>query len=187
MKRALILLAAAICIMLAAGSCGKGGSKDGGESAAIDAKMWLPFNDGMALAAKERKHVVIDFYTGWCHWCKVMDKETFSNPDVKKYLVDNFVTIRVDAESRTGELVYKGQTYTPVALARMFGVRGYPSLAYLDRDGGLVTVVPGFVPAEKFLPLLKYMEKECYTQKMTFDEFMKRKGECDSTREGESR
>jgi thioredoxin-related protein len=111
-----------------------------------------------------------------------MDKETFSNSEVKKYLAEKFVTIRVDAESRTGELVYKGQTYTPVDLARNFGVSGYPSLAYLGRDGDLVTVVPGFVPAKNFLPLLKYMDKECYKQRMTFEEFMKRKGECDSTR-----
>jgi thioredoxin-related protein len=183
MEATRILLAAALSIALAGGSCGTGGSKDGaGESAAGDVKMWLPFNDGMALAAKEGKHVVIDFYTSWCHWCKVMDKETFSNPEVKKYLAENFVTIRVDAEGRTGELVYKGKTYTPVALARMFGVKGYPSLAYLDREGELVTVVPGFVPAKSFLPLLHYMEKECYKQRVTFEEFMKRKGECDSTR-----
>jgi len=178
-----ILLAVVACIIVVKSCGGKGGTGGGGgESVEGGVQMWIPFNDGMALAAKEQKPVVIDFYTGWCHWCKVMDKETFSNSEVKKYLAENFVTIRVDAESRTGELVYKGQTYTPVDLARNFGVSGYPSLAYLGRDGELVTVVPGFVPAKNFLPLLKYMDKECYKQRMTFEEFMKRKGECDSTR-----
>jgi thioredoxin-related protein len=79
-------------------------------------------------------------------------------------------------------LEYRGEKYTPVSLARRFGVRGFPSLAYLDRDGELVTVVPGFVPAKTFLPLLQYMQKECYRQRMTFEEFMKKKGECDSAR-----
>ncbi|HVO76968.1 MAG TPA: thioredoxin fold domain-containing protein [Candidatus Bathyarchaeia archaeon] len=182
MKKTHILLIAALCIALAAGCGGNGGSKDSeAVYAASEAKMWLSFNDGMALAAKEQKHVVIDFYTSWCHWCKVMDKETFSNAEVKKFLAENFVTIRVDAESKKGELIYKGATYTPVELARKFGVRGYPSLAYLDRKGELVQVIPGYWPAKNFLPLLHYMEKECYTQKMTFEEFMK-KGDCDSTR-----
>jgi thioredoxin-related protein len=111
-----------------------------------------------------------------------MDRETFSDPDVRKYLAENFVTIRVDAENTGDTLDYGGEKYTPVTLARRFGVRGFPSLAYLDRDGELVTVVPGFVPAQTFLPLLQYMKKECYRQRMTFEEFMKRKGECDSTR-----
>jgi thioredoxin-related protein len=182
MKMMRILLIVALCIALAGGCGRKSGSKEGeAVSAASEAKMWLSFNDGMALAAKEQKHVVIDFYTTWCHWCKVMDKETFSNADVMKFLADNFVTIRVDAESGRGELVYKGATYTPVGLARMFGVRGYPSLAYLDRKGELVQVIPGYWPPKTFLPLLHYMEKECYAQKMTFEELM-RKGDCDSTR-----
>jgi thioredoxin-related protein len=145
------------------------------------AGVWLPFNEGMALAAKENKHVVIDFYTTWCHWCKVMDRETFSNPEVKKYLAEHFITIRIDAESTKEKVSYKGEDLTPVTLARKFGVKGFPSLAYLDRDGELVTIVPGFVPAKTFLPLLRYMQKECYKQQMTFEEFMKKKGECDTT------
>ena len=186
MKGTWVLLAAAVSCAIAAGCDGKGPSKEpardpSGVSEAAHAGMWLPFNEGMALAAKEKKHVVIDFYTTWCHWCKVMDRETFANPEVKRYLAGNFVTIRVDAESRKDTLEYQGEKYTPVSLARRFGVRGFPSLAYLDRDGGLVTVVPGFVPAKTFLPLLQYMQKECYRQRMTFEEFMKKKGECDST------
>ena len=156
-----ILLAVVACIIVVRSCVGNVGSRGGGGgSVEGDAEMWLPFNDGMALAAKEQKPVVIDFYTSWCHWCKVMDKETFSNPEVKKYLAENFVTIRVDAESETGELVFKGQTYTPAALARNFGVTGYPSLAYLDRDGELLRVVPGFFPAKHFLPLLRGVLEE---------------------------
>ncbi|MCX5752786.1 MAG: thioredoxin family protein [Candidatus Krumholzibacteria bacterium] len=186
MKKAYALPVAALCVAIAMGCGGKGGSKEPSKtsadaSAREGAGMWLPFNEGMALAAKENKHVVIDFYTSWCHWCKVMDRETFSNPEVKKYLAENFVTIRIDAESMKEKVSYKGEEMTPVALARTFGVKGFPSLAYLDRDGELVTVIPGFVPAKTFLPLLRYMQNECYKQQMTFEEFMKKKGECDTT------
>jgi thioredoxin-related protein len=175
-----MIVAGALCLAAVSG-CGGAGEGKGASNrpASIEAKMWVPFNDGIAAAAKEKKPVVIDFYTSWCHWCKVMDKETFSVPEVKKFLAENFVTIRIDAESTRDTLDYKGQTYTPVELARAFRVSGYPSLAYLDREGELVTVVPGFVPAKRFLPLLDYMNKECYRHQMTFEEFMK-KGDCDS-------
>jgi thioredoxin-related protein len=133
----------------------------------------------MARAMKDHRPVVIDFYTSWCKWCKVMDERTFSKPDIAAYLGEHFVSIRINAESKTDRLTYDGKAYTPVELTRHFGVRGFPSLAYLDREGKLITVVPGFVPPETFLPLLKYINKECYKQQMTFEEFMKRKGECD--------
>ena len=186
MKGIHILFAGALCLALAAGCEGKSGSREPSKTPAEgpaqgEVKLWLPFNEGMALAAKENKQVVIDFYTSWCHWCKVMDRETFSDSEVKKYLGRHFVTIRIDAESTKERVTYKGEELTPVALARRFGVRGFPSLAYLDRDGELVTVVPGFVPAKTFLPLLRYMQMECYKQQMTFEEFMKKKGECDTT------
>lgn len=183
MGRTYALLGAALCLAVATGCGGKGESKAaaGGAPAADTAVMWVSFNEGMARADKENKHVVIDFYTTWCHWCKVMDRETFADPEVKKYLAENFVTIRINAESTTEKVTYKGQAMTPVALARAFNVKGFPSLAYLDRDGELVTIVPGFVPAKTFLPLLRYMQMECYRQQMTFEEFMKKKGECDTT------
>lgn len=176
-----ILIAAALALAFAAG-CGERNARN--ETAAAPAKAWLSFNEGMTLAAKERKPVVIDFYTSWCHWCKVMDKETFSDPDVKKYLAEHFVAIRIDAENRTEQLTYKGESYSPFTLGRRFGVNAFPSLAYLDAEGELVTVVPGFVPAKTFLPLLQYMQKECYKQRMTFEEFMKRKGDCEPAKTG---
>ena len=183
MKKTYALLAAALCIAIAMGCGDQGSSKKTAETSAggSAAAMWLPFDEGMALAAKENRQVVIDFYTSWCHWCKVMDRETFADPEVKKYLAENFVTIRINAESTTEKVKYKGQEMTPVALARAFGVRGFPSLAYLDRTGELVWVVPGFVPAKTFLPFLRYMQMECYNQQMSFEEFMKKKGECDTT------
>ena len=88
-------------------------------------------------------------------------------------------SIRINAESRKEQLSYGGKTYTPVTLTRHFGIRGFPSLAYLTSEGDLITVVPGFVPPETFLPMLKYIQRECYKQQMTFEEFMKRKEECD--------
>jgi thioredoxin-related protein len=180
MRHVYAVLIAGLCIAVAAG-CGEKGVSKKSSKATADAKPWVSFNEGMARAAKEKKQVVIDFYTSWCRWCKVMDRETFSDPDVKKYLAEHFVAIRVDAEDKTQKLSYQGEEYSPFSLGRRFGVRGFPSLAYLDREGELVTVVPGFVPAKTFLPFLQYMQKECYKQQMTFDEYMQRKGGCDTT------
>lgn len=177
--------AAVFFILVALTGCGQGGGH--GRKAApkeqegAGAKNWLPYNEGMALAAKENRKAIIDFYASWCRWCKVMDRETFRNPEVEKYLAEHFVTIRIDAENKTDSIGYQGRRYTPASLARSFGVRGYPSLAYLDEDGDLITLMPGYVPAERFLPLLEYVQGNYYKRSMTFDEFLKRRGEGDTS------
>jgi len=60
-------------------------------------------------------------------------------------------------------------------------VRGYPSLAYLDEDGDLIALVPGYVPAQRFLPYLQYVQGNYYKRSMTFDEFFRRRGEGDTS------
>jgi thioredoxin-related protein len=166
----------AVCSIFLAAFLAGCGEKKSPDTATVN--KWIGFNEGIALARKQQKPVVIDFYTSWCKWCKVMDEQTFSKPEVSRYLADRFVSIRINAESRGEQLAYDGENFTPVELTRRFGVTGFPSLAYLDREGKLVTVMPGFVPPETFLPLLKYIDRECYKQQMTFEEFLKRKEEC---------
>jgi thioredoxin-related protein len=168
---------AVIAIMLLTAFSGCGADEAGEGSAAEND--WLSFGEGIELAEREQKPVVIDFYTSWCRWCKVMDEKTFSDPEVAAYLSEHFVSIRLNAESRTEKFSFKGREYTPVELTRAFGVRGFPSLAYLDRDGELITIVPGFVPKDTFLPFLHYIQKECYKQQMTFEDFLKKKEECE--------
>jgi thioredoxin-related protein len=164
----------AVSIILANGCGGEGpGRGPTGEN------QWISFDKGLDLAQKEDKPVVIDFYTSWCKWCKVMDEKTFSAPEVSSYLAEHFVTIRINAESRSEKFSFKGEEYTPVQLTRAFGVRGFPSLAYLDSEGELITIVPGFVPKETFLPFLHYIKNECYRQQMSFKEFLEKQEECE--------
>jgi thioredoxin-related protein len=139
---------------------------------------WLAFNEGMELAAKTGKPVIIDFYTSWCRWCRVMDSETFSNADVKKILEKEFITIRVDAEDKTDKLEYIGNVYTPVQLTRHFAVKGFPSLAYLESSGKKIMVVPGFKKPEEFLMTLSYVSEGCYRKNITLDSYLQKGGNC---------
>ena len=141
-------------------------------------KDWLKFNEGLTKAGKENKAVLIDFYTDWCHWCKVMDEKTFRDKAVEKKLKERFVTVRVNAESMNEKVTYRNQTFSNPQLTRSFGVTGYPSLAFLTAKGDPITVVPGYVPAENFLQILNYVDKKCYEKQVSFEEFVKN-GECD--------
>ena len=87
--------------------------------------------------------------------------------------------IRTAQASRVDDLILVYRKDEICAIARRFGVRAFPSIAYLDTEGELITIVPGYIPPETFLPMLRYIKKECYKQRMSFEDFLKKQEECD--------
>jgi uncharacterized protein YyaL (SSP411 family) len=62
---------------------------------------WYPWGtEAFARAKKEGKLVFLSIGYSACHWCHVMERESFANDDVAKLLNDNFVCIKVDREER---------------------------------------------------------------------------------------
>ncbi len=151
------------------------------ESVSKNAELkWYKFDEGVAKGVKENKYILVDFYTDWCHWCEVMDEKTFNDEKVANKLNDKFVTIRIDAESRTEKANFKGTEYTNMELTRAFKVTGFPSIAFISPEKEIITVIPGYIPAEQFYYILGYIEQECFKQKMSLEEYIKMKGDCDS-------
>lgn len=140
----------------------------GGEVVAPGELGWLSYGDGVARAAAEGKPMVLDFWTDWCHWCKVMDKDTYGNPEVRRQMAQHFVAIKVDAESEKPQ----GGAGSPtgVELARSFGVASYPTTWFVDSKGEKIAPLPGFVPPEQFGPILDYIASNAY-KTQTFQSF----------------
>jgi thioredoxin-related protein len=133
---------------------------------------WLGYDEGLAKAAKEDKPVMINFYTSWCGYCKKMDRSTFKDPKVIDFLEENFVTVRINAESK--EMVsHEGEQVSLRRLARLYGVRGYPTFWFLDSNGDRIGPAPGFKTAETFLPLLRYVGGSHY-KTMSYENFVKK-------------
>ncbi|MBN1423637.1 thioredoxin family protein [Candidatus Fermentibacteria bacterium] len=148
-------------------------------SAQASSLEWLPFDDALERAVVEGKPLLIDFFTDWCHWCKVMDTKTFGDPEVAKVLAGDFVLCRIQAEDAKASLRYRDTTYTNVQFTQAMGIRGFPSIAFFDKEGSPITVVPGYIEAPTFLYMLSYVRDGCYKRQMSFQEFMKLKGDCD--------
>ena len=56
--------------------------------------------EAFAKARKENKPIFLSIGYSTCHWCHVMERESFENEDVAKFLNENFVSIKVDREER---------------------------------------------------------------------------------------
>ncbi|SDM42099.1 Thioredoxin-related protein [Catalinimonas alkaloidigena] len=126
---------------------------------------WLTFEEAMALNQKNPKKVFLDVYTDWCGWCKRMDQTTFSDPEVVKYMNENFYAVKFDAEGKD-PIQFKGQTfkfvpsgrngYHELAAALLNGKLSFPTTVYLDEEMNLIQPVPGYMKAPEFLKVLSY-------------------------------
>ena len=62
---------------------------------------WYPWgNEAFSRAVKENKLIFLSVGYSTCHWCHVMEKESFENEEIAKIMNENFVCVKVDREER---------------------------------------------------------------------------------------
>lgn len=105
---------------------------------------WYPWGDeAFALAKKENKPVIISIGYSSCHWCHVMEDETFMNDTIAKYMNEHFVSIKVDREERPDiDQIYMH------ALQLVQGSGGWPANVFVLPDGQPFHGVTYLPPAE---------------------------------------
>lgn len=93
-----------------------------------DAGAASKIDDILASARAARRPVMIDFTAAWCAACRLLDRNTYTDPDVIRQ-ASRFVTLRVDLTN--------GDDATE-ALARRFGVHGLPTVAFVSSRGAVL-------------------------------------------------
>ncbi len=117
---------------------------------------WLSYDVGMARAKKEGKHVLIDFYTTWCGYCKKMDRSTFRDKAVVGFISKSMVAVKVNAESNK-PIMHEGKRLTERELSRrVYGVRGYPTYWFVSPKGEKLFYIPGYRSGPDFLNFAEY-------------------------------
>lgn len=127
---------------------------------------WLTFEEAVEKSKTEKKKIFIDVYTDWCGWCKVMDRETFGNEKIAKYLNENFYPVKLNAEQKE-DITVNGQTfkwvasgtrgYHQLAAALLQGKLSYPTVVFLDENFNMLQPLPGYQKPEQFDPIIKFI------------------------------
>jgi len=83
-----------------------------------------------ASARRENKPMLLDIGAVWCHWCHVMDRESYDDPEVAAIVNEHFIAVKVDRDERP-DIDSRYQA----AVSAVSGQGGWPLTAFLTPDG----------------------------------------------------
>ncbi len=103
---------------------------------------WLDWSkESFEKARAEGKPILLDIKGSWCHWCHVMDQTSYSDPAIVDALNKKFVPIRVDTDKRPD-------------VNRRYNMGGWPTTAFLDSDGKIITGGT-YIPPEQLREVMR--------------------------------
>ncbi len=92
---------------------------------------WHPWSEiPFARAQAENKPILLDIGAVWCHWCHVMDRESYEDPELARIINEHFIAVKVDRDERPDvDARYQA------AVSAISGQGGWPLTAFLTPDG----------------------------------------------------
>jgi len=145
---------------------------------------WYTWEEAQEMSATNPKKIFVDLYTNWCGWCKRMDATTFKNPEVIKYLNENFYPVKFNAEQKEA-ITFNNNEFTFVqsgkrgvhqlAYALLDGRLGYPAFVMLDESFARIMISPGYKQEAQLLQELTFAKEEQEEQYkvMSWEDFQK--------------
>ncbi|MGH9773962.1 MAG: thioredoxin domain-containing protein [Candidatus Acidiferrales bacterium] len=111
---------------------------------AASAKLeWLPWSDAVfTRAQREHKFVLLDLEAVWCHWCHVMDANTYSDPAVIRLLNSHYLMVKADQDSRPD-------------LSNRYEDFGWPATVVFNSNGSEIVKRQGYLAPDEMVSLLQ--------------------------------
>lgn len=138
---------------------------------------WISFEETEKRIKSNPLPILVDVYTDWCGWCKVMDRKTYAHDSVVKYLNKNYYAIKFNAESKT-PVKWKGKTYTynnqqrmhDLAIELLRGDASFPTTVIIPVQPNEPQPVPGFLQPAEIHTLLTYFANG-YFKTIRYDKY----------------
>ncbi len=149
---------------------------------------WMSLDEARAAQKVNPKKIFMDVYTNWCGPCKMLEKNTFQNPDVSRYISENYYAVKFNAEG-TDEIKFYNQTfsnpnYDPNRKGRnathqftqFLGVKGYPTMVFFSEDGDPIMPLVGYYKPkqiELYLKMIKQGDYQVFSKPEDFENYKK--------------
>ena len=105
--------------------------------------VWHPWSDEIfAQAAREHKFVLLDLEAVWCHWCHVMDQQTYRDAAVRRLMSKSYIAVKVDQDSRPD-------------ISNRYEDYGWPATVIFNADGSEIVKRQGYLPPQQMASILQ--------------------------------
>ena len=137
---------------------------------------WLSMEEALEKQATSQnpKKIFVDVYTKWCGPCKMLERNTFGNLQVAKYINTHFYPVKFNAEGNE-EFTYKGTRFTNPnyrtdakgrnsthQFTRALKVRGYPTMLFMDEGANMILPISGYYKPSQLEIFLKLIASDDY-------------------------
>jgi len=138
---------------------------------------WLTIEQAYAKTKTEPRKILIDVYTDWCGWCKVMDRETFKNKAVIDYVNKKYYAVKFNAEQKQPiklddakfEFIAEGGGgIHQLALALTNNQPSFPTTVFLDEKFQMIQPLPGYLKAKEYHQVITFIG-DGYYKKEAFE------------------
>jgi thioredoxin-related protein len=132
---------------------------------------WMKFGDAVAASQKEPRKIFVDIYADWCGWCKVLDRDTFSNAVIAKILNEQYYPVKLDAESKETHTLPDGRKVSSAELAASLAASkpgekyGLPTMVVLNEKAAILTRIQGAQKPDFMTPALLFFSENHYLEK----------------------
>jgi len=149
---------------------------------------WMSLEEAIAAQKITPKKIFMDVYTDWCGPCKLLDKKTFQNPDVSKYISEHYYAVKFNAEGQE-EINFFNQTYTNPSydpnrkgrngthqFTQYLGVKGYPTMVFFSENGSPIMPVVGYLKPQQlelYLKMIKQGDYQVFSKPEDFEKYQK--------------
>lgn len=96
----------------------------------------------LAQAQREHRYVLLDLQAVWCHWCHVMEQQTYADPQVAALIGAHYLAVRVDQDADP-------------ELSNRYGDWGWPATIVFAPDGSEIVKRRGFIPPQNMASMLQ--------------------------------
>lgn len=128
---------------------------------------WISFEELEKQYKVNPKPIIIDVYTTWCGWCKVMDNTTYTNPQLSQYVNEKYYAVKLNAETKSS-IIFNGKKYSynpnyrinELTLYLTGGNLSFPHTVLLAGVNAQPAPLPGYLkPRQLEGPIKFYGEK----------------------------
>jgi thioredoxin-related protein len=131
---------------------------------------FLEFEDDVAEAAAANRRIMLYFHQDGCPYCARLVEENFTDPELKKYIIEHFDGITLNMWGDRDVVSVGGRDFTEKTFAAALKVQYTPTLIFLDEKGQVALRLNGYYPPDHFRAALTYVAQKLEA-KMSFSEY----------------